>query len=891
MPVAYLDSGAIYRQANARFAAAIGTTPERLLGQHASFGLDPAVGLAHAQRVVRALQGRPPSETAGLHVPDAPPVAIEFRYLSDRLDDGSVAGVHVIGVDVTERRTWTRRLAEREAFLRDVIDGSLNFLGVLTPDGILVDVNQPALDVAALAREDVVGRPFWECHWWNYGDEAVQERLKHALQDARRGEQVRYDVDVRTIGDERITIDFQLSSVRDQDGDVTFLVPTGVDITARVKARAAAEKDRTQLDMAMRAARMGAFSWNRSTDVLQADENWFDLLGLRPGDVNAGNDVFPFIIDEDVPEVWKAIDGSRDAREAYETFFRIVPPDGRMRWIAAAGQWIDDGNDPPELLMGLNWDVTAQKENEVRERLERERLSIAAAAAGFGTFQLDLVEGTVEWSPEFKALVGMDPDAPVTIGPGDLPDFIHPDDREDVEEHVRGVLARPDAGDHCLEHRIVLPDGAVRHVRLQSRSLGQGDSDHGPPRVIVGTLLDITEERQHEQALELERQAADAANHAKSEFLANMSHEIRTPLSAIVGHTDILVRHLSDPDNLHSATVIKRNAGHLLELVNDILDLSRIEAHRMDVDVDDVALAELFSDLRALMEVRLEGKDVALRIRAKGALPARITTDVTRVRQILINIIGNAIKFTEKGAVEVTAHVDGGQLRIDVEDSGIGISAEAMARIFEPFDQGDASRTRQFGGTGLGLAISRRLARILGGELRATSVEGVGSTFTLRLPLSAEELARCEEVELGGASGTAAPAEAAGAEELHLDGHLLLVDDRRDIRQIGQYYLEEAGATVVTAADGIEAIERYEAALASGAPFDAIVMDMHMPRMDGATAVGKLREMGCTTPILALTADAMKQDRDRYIDAGCDDHLAKPVEADDLIAALMRLLG
>jgi signal transduction histidine kinase/ActR/RegA family two-component response regulator len=421
-----------------------------------------------------------------------------------------------------------------------------------------------------------------------------------------------------------------------------------------------------------------------------------------------------------------------------------------------------------------------------------------------------------------------------------------------------------------------------------------------------------------------------AANRAKSEFLTNVSHELRTPLTAILGFTGVLLEdeadRLSPAERWSRLHTIRRNGQHLLELINDILDLSKIEAGRMEVERLVVAPTRIVNDVVTLLTVRADEKDLALSAVFEGRFPATVRTDPTRLRQILINLVGNALKFTEAGSVTVTARlVNSGaanaRLQFDVADTGIGMTADQLGRIFTPFTQADASCTRNYGGTGLGLAISRRLAQMLDGDITASSTPGRGSLF--RLEIAAPEAAKAARPE-----AMKFPAEAATGEKYprqpppdsgmgepvgdrrqsqpadespaviasrrqrspaagQLAGvRILLAEDGPDNRQLVGYVLRRAGGDVVIAENGRAAVDCARIAEASGRPFDVILMDMQMPVLDGYAATRELRSAGYAWPIVALTAHAMADDRQRCLEAGCDDYTTKPIKHTELVALL-----
>jgi signal transduction histidine kinase/FixJ family two-component response regulator len=374
--------------------------------------------------------------------------------------------------------------------------------------------------------------------------------------------------------------------------------------------------------------------------------------------------------------------------------------------------------------------------------------------------------------------------------------------------------------------------------------------------------------------------AAHAASQSKSEFLANMSHEIRTPMAAILGYADVLLGHLKDPDNRNCVMIMKQNGEHLLKLINDILDLSRIEANKLEVELQQCIVPQLVADIQSLMQVRATEKQLAFHVEFEGLVPQTIQTDPTRLRQVLINLLGNAIKFTNEGEVclrvKYVESADPPVVEFAITDTGIGITAAQRERLFKPFSQADTSVTRQYGGSGLGLAISHRLVEMLSGEIDFESEFGKGSIFFVRIPVSSLDPIELIEPNL---VITKTATEEPLAETPNLDCRILVVDDRRDVRHISQHFLE-----VATAEDGQQAIDTAIAARDGGEPFDLVVMDMQMPNVDGLQAVAALRSAGIEWPIIALTADAMKGDRDKCLNGGCDDYLSKPIDQAKLIS-------
>ncbi len=467
-------------------------------------------------------------------------------------------------------------------------------------------------------------------------------------------------------------------------------------------------------------------------------------------------------------------------------------------------------------------------------------------------------------------------------------ELILEEDREYVAREVKeGIESRRPFD---LEYRIRHADGGLRWVFERGRAIYD---QQGSPVCLDGVIIDVTTRKRVEEELARAKVAAEAASQAKSMFLANMSHEIRTPMTAILGFSDLLMSvPLAPHERREHLATIRRNAENLLAVINDVLDLSKIEASKLDIEAIPCAIWDLIDDVRTTMADRAEAKGLALEVQYKYPLPDTVRTDPSRLRQILINLVGNAVKFTEKGGVLISVRCDnsngsGRMLSITVADTGMGISPQNLEQLFQPFTQGDMSTTRRFGGTGLGLAISQRLARMLGGRIEVKSRVGHGSSF-------------CVTVDPGPLEGvpwiSAAPAIQHQVDAFepprpaNVSGTVLLAEDALDVRALIAAVLGRIGLSVETAANGREAIDKAVAAQDSGKPYDLILMDMQMPVCDGYEATRSLRDAGFPGQIVALTAHAMTGDRQKCLDAGCDDYLAKPIKSDELTAAVSRYL-
>lgn len=412
----------------------------------------------------------------------------------------------------------------------------------------------------------------------------------------------------------------------------------------------------------------------------------------------------------------------------------------------------------------------------------------------------------------------------------------------------------------------------------------------------IVTAMDIQDRRAMEQSLIQAKDAADAANQAKSQFLANMSHEIRTPLGAILGFTDILSRSdLREEDRANTISVIQRNGNALLKIIDEILDLSKVEAGRIEIEELRVDLSQLLSDVTQLHKNKAEKKGLTFNVSLLSSLPRYIHTDPTRLRQLLNNLIGNSVKFTEKGSVDVEiqwarepdghrqdGNLNRGNLKIAVKDTGIGIPKEKASSLFQPFTQVDGSTSRRFGGTGLGLALSRKLAQVMGGNVWIErSTPGFGSTFSFTISVATDEHVEMISRLL---SRDESQIEKQNFPSDYLDGmKILLAEDSEDNQRLISHFLAKVGAEVDIANDGKQALDK----IADG-KYDLVLLDIQMPEMDGYQAISILRERGYKGGVVAITAHALKEDREQCLRLGFDDHISKPIQRARLIREAKR---
>jgi len=543
-------------------------------------------------------------------------------------------------------------------------------------------------------------------------------------------------------------------------------------------------------------------------------------------------------------------------------------------------------------------------EIEIEERRGvEERFALAVKGTSDGIWDWDLVTNDLWMAPRFKELLGYK-DHELHSSLASWQSHLHPEDRATTMEYLR--LHLEENKPYAVDYRLRTKSSEYRWFHARGVAVRNED---GTPVRMAGSIQDITRSKVNETKLrdyaaqmeaksaELERarQVAEQSTRAKSEFLANMSHEIRTPMTAILGFTEVLAENVSasTPDTQEAVRTIMANGNHLLDIINDILDLSKIEAGKLPVDARKIPTVEIVHRVIELMRGRAQNKRLPLEIDFASYMPETITTDPMRLRQILLNLLSNAIKFTERGSVRLfvnfaPAMVDDVEpmLCFSIVDSGIGMTASQVDKLFQPFMQADASTSRRFGGTGLGLSISKQLARLLGGDIDVTSRPGVGSVFRLAVPVGSLEdvkMVDAQEWETAANRQSALPI-AALPSDLHC--RILLAEDVPANQRLISHILKRAGAEVHVVENGSLAVADALEAAAAGTPFDVILMDMQMPIMDGYEATETLRKRDYRRPIVALTANAMASDRDKCLDAGCDDFATKPINRGNLLGII-----
>ena len=786
-----------------------------------------------------------------------------YTYHPLRDMQGAVEGVIVVAHDVAAIVQARKTVESQELWLRAVLDALPVGLLMVEPEsgrylfanrhvekifGKSLPIGSPDLDYAQEVQvQDLHGR------------RVESDRLPSRR--AAQGEQlVNHQVIWNTpTGAHCLSINSE--TIPALHGHDSTVLVAFADITDLKQTERALQENETGLSVALDVSRIGYWSYDPLSGKIRLSQQLREDWGIPlSAEADQLQDALALIDSRDRLGVEQAIGEAIERQQPYRVEDRVRHGQtGETVWIEARGRPVLDQSGRSIGLVGTSQNITEVKRTQLMlesnlnqmRRLADSMPQIVWTARPDG--RLDYTNQ--RWT-EYSG----------SSSPDRWLDFVHPEDRDNaVEAWARSV----ETGQlYTTEFRIRRVDDSYRWHLVRAEAV----RERGRLVAWYGTCTDILEGKQLNEELKIARQQAEHANRAKSAFLATMSHEIRTPLAAILGYSEILKDETLEPEErLEFLTTITRNGVALTRLIDDILDLSKVEAGQIEPELMDFSLAEMLGEIRSLFEEQARSKELKFEMETTG-LPERVRTDPTRLRQILVNLIGNALKFTSQGSVQVWARLQSGLLHFQVRDTGIGLTEPQAARLFQPFSQGDGSTTRRFGGTGLGLALSRKLARALGGDVWLDSAEpDVGCCF--HATVAAENC------------GTPADVAEVPAHSPQLRGlRVLLVEDLPDNQRLISHLLERAGVSVALAQDGQEGLEK---ALAGG--YDVVLMDMQMPRLDGFTATRMLRQRGYRGPVVALTAHAMVEDRERIAECGCDAHLTKPIDVNAIYQTLQRL--
>jgi len=632
------------------------------------------------------------------------------------------------------------------------------------------------------------------------------------------------------------------------------------------------QKAQQRAMQALESGHMGYWDRDAETDLITFSPVLEEMLGIDHDTFDGSVDAWlQHVHPDDRPLILAKVAQARRDGKNYEMKYRPLTKDGSERWISSTGTYLKDAQGRFAGAHGVSWDSTASELAARKLRMSEELFRVLSDSAPIGIYRTDGDFNLIYANSTLARYNGVP--AQELLGKGWMR-WIHPEDLPGLQ----ALIATDLKGSREHEHRLVPPDGTIRWVRARTTILRD---QNGHPLGKVGTVDDITEQRRMMQDLRKAKETAEVANRAKDMFLANVSHELRTPLNGVLGMSELLMETGLHAEQLEMAETIHDSARGLLSVVNDMLDLSRIEAGRLAIDCRPFHLPAVLRQSVSLFRAQALNKGIALVMDYAECLPQRFLGDAGRIRQILTNYLSNALKFSGAGEIRIEARglaADSEEIELSVRDCGAGIAPEAQKKLFQPFSQVDASSTRRNGGVGLGLAICKRLAELMHGSVGVVSTPGSGSTFWVRLPLP------CQQNALEDAVSTPLT----GNRTAISDMRVLLVEDNPVNQKVAAGALRRLGWEADVADNGLTAI-----ALCQANDYAVVLMDCQMPEMDGYAATRRIRDWEeahgrAHVPIVALTAHAMNGDKELCLAAGMNDYLSKPLAFDELRDMLER---
>jgi len=773
-------------------------------------------------------------------------------------ETGAFLGYAGCTTDIHERKITEGQLA----LLAAVVNSSQDAIYSFTLDGKIISWNRAAESLFGWAEAEMLGQSVHQL----VPRELIEER-DGLVELVLRGEPVTRFATIRLRRDGRpFDVSLTFSPVLAQ-GDIVAISAAARDITETKRAQEQRDQQARLLDLSLDAI----IVWNHASGAVEYwNQGAEKLYGYSAGEAMGRSieDLLESAYPIPQAEIGKKIDreGEWDGRVLHRQ-----KSGGQIAVLSRKQKVARPGSD---VILEVNRDITSIEEAERAVTEAAVRLKAIVQTAVDGIITIDQ-HGVIEsLNPAAEKIFGYSaaevigreigllmPELSAHFGPSAVAGYLRTIDRQTIGSGQETHGRRKNGSEFPVE-------------------FGVSETVLGESRFYTGLVRDATARKQAEHALVEAKNAADAASRAKSEFLANMSHEIRNPMTGIMGYADILLERLQDQGAIECVRTIKDSGQYLLQIINDLLDLAKIEAQGLQLEKESVHLPTFLTDVYTLMEGAARAKALPLSLKYDGVIPYKIESDAKRLRQILINLLGNAIKFTERGGVELAVHFDPDQaeLQFHVSDSGIGMTQEQQQNLFKPFTQGDSSMTKTYGGTGLGLAITKRLVEALGGRIGVDSLPDHGSTFHVILPVRVLSGGAFRNIEMD--SRVSPP-----SWQRKLDVRVMIVEDQPDIRRLMEYFISAAGGTVKTFSGGEAALEVLEQ---RPNDFDVVLMDIQMPRLDGYETTRRMRAMGFNKPIIAVTAGAMAGDQANCFAAGCSDYVSKPI---DMTVLLEKISG
>lgn len=793
-----------------------------------------------------------------------------------RTPEGALQG-HVGSVeDITDARLLQDRLMASEARLRQLYERTPAMLHSIDAEGRLLSVSDAWLAKLGYRRDDVIGQASLA---FLTESSAVRAREEVLPAFFLSGHCHRVPYQMRCLDGRILEVELSAILERDESGRPVRSMAILEDVTEQMADKRALEAERQRLANILDGMAAGTWEWNVQTGEVRFNERWADIVGWSLAELA------PLSI-----RTWESLAHPEDlarSAEALERHFRgesaFYSLEARMRHRQGHWVWVLDRgrvltrlpSGEPEWMFGIHVDITGLKQQEAALRRSEAFLSRAGQVAGVGAWELDVNQSLLTWSAQTRRIHAVDDGYVPTVD--SAINFYAPAARDLISKAVTRAMELGEGFD--LELPLIRADG----VSVWVRAVGAAEQESGRTVRLIGAFQDVTERKRIEQSLDEARRRAEAASMAKGDFLANVSHEIRTPLNAVQGFAYLLSATALNEDQRHMVDRLQSAAATVLDTINGVLDLSKIEAGGLSLESGPIDLRACVAGVVEIEDVRSRQKGIELRVQVDPTVP-QVLGDALRVRQVLLNLVSNAIKFTHVGHVSVTLAWQrdraGGQgiAILSVADTGIGMSEETVRRLFEPFFQADSSSARLFGGTGLGLSIVHRLVALMGGQVVVDSAVGQGSRFEVRVPF----------VEAQPKAGHAPVPKPVNADKSgSLAGCTLLLADDSDInREVVRRILEKHGARIVEVQDGLQAVAAAEAGV------HLVLMDLQMPGVDGLEATRQIRSrMGARSPrVLALTAGATDEKRAQAIEAGMVGFVTKPFIPQALVDAIASAL-